>query len=406
MKYPDDFINKIICGDCFKIIKNIPSNSIDTILTDPPYGLEFMNKKWDKFPLRDRGKRLTGSGKPTEARGFAKNVAYGYSKKTLSAYQEFSYRWAKECFRVAKPGAMLFCFGGTRTYHRMTCGIEDAGWQIFDCIFWVYGEGFSKSLNISKQFKKKGYEKKAKEWLGWGTALKPAVEPIVCARKPNEGSYIENALKWGVAGLNINGGKIGTETISTHNAPKGTFAGGEQNRGSDTNSYKRHQGRYPANIIFNEESAKMLDKQSSGSSRFFYCAKASKVERNMGCEELKNKKFTAGNYSQSPVCKDCGKTLNGINDHSKCSGEVEYREMKSKNTGNNHPTVKPLKLMEYLCLLTKTPTGGIVLDPFAGSGTTGIACKKIGRDYILIEKEEEYCEIAKRRIKAQIKSLF
>ena len=135
-----------------------------------------------------------------------------------------------------------------------------------------------------------------------------------------------------------------------------------------------------------------------GASRFFYCAKSSKSERNKGCEELDNVKFTAGNYSQSPVCKDCDKTLNGTNDHSNCNGEVYYREMESKKTNNNHPTVKPIKLMEYLCTLTKTPTGGIVLDPFMGSGTTGVACKNTGRDFIGIEREEEYLNIAKARI--------
>ena len=457
-----EWINEIIKGDVLEILPKMPSDFVDSIITDPPYGLEFMNKKWDKFPLQDRGKRLTGSGKPTEARGFAKNVAYGYSKESLSAYQEFSYKWAKEALRVAKPGTTLLCFGSPRTYHRMACGIEDAGWIIKDCIMWIYGSGFPKAADIALQLDKKaglqgqrgigGFNtgglqeqqnrkaklykgsttdgsklkaynepksKEAKLWNGWKShGLKPAYEPILVAMKPNEGSYAENALKHGVAGLNIDGGRIGAETISTHNAPKGTFAGGEQDRGSDTNSYKKHQGRYPANILLDEEAAKILDQQGGelksgdllpghkrgdgtgnsfmggggivkgkyggdkgGASRFFYCAKASKSERNMGCEGFKKGKPVRWNKA--------GKWTND-----------------TTPAQNNHPTVKPLKLMEYLCLLTKTPTRGIVLDPFAGSGTTGIACKKIGRDYILIEKEEGYCEIARRRIKAQMKPLF
>ena len=545
MKDIEYFKNKIMQGDCLKIIKNIPPNSIDTILTDPPYGLEFMNKKWDKFPLQDRGKRLTGSGKPTEARGFAKNVAYGYSKESLSAYQEFSYKWAKEALRVAKPGTTLLCFGSPRTYHRMACGIEDAGWIIKDCIMWIYGSGFPKASDMAKNLDKiagkeienkseftefskqtdttkhikrykrckecgkllygqdpckcewrdyKGQSEEAKLWKGYKShGLKPAYEPILIAMKPNEGSYAENALKYGVAGLNIDGGRIpinkekekdsrvGTdrvrgdkrglksksifgctekgvqmykeegrypanvilectcdkvkkgkdEKVSIHDAPKGTFAGGEQNRGSIKNYRERKVGE---TIIHTNPECPcyMLDKQSGdrkgwssqkhnkfnpysgnallksgtqregfyegfndigGASRFFYCAKASKAERNMGCEGLEKKHKR----------RDDGQPY-GMNTNKFRPNGTERKEVKSQT--NFHPTVKPLALMEYLCLLTKIPTGGIVLDPFAGSGTTGIACKKIGRDYILIEKEEGYCEIAKRRIKVQMKPLF
>jgi len=444
MKYPDDFINKIIQGDCLEIMKEIPDNSIDTIITDPPYALGFMGKAWDKFPT-DRGARKPFANQSKE------------SKLGGHPYQEWTRQWAKEALRVAKPGATLLCFGGTRTWHRMACGLEDAGWIIKDTLMWLYGSGFPKSLNIGKAVDKlqgnerkvigkkitpsgqkypEGYEKNSElftrasadltignsEWEGWGTALKPAWEPIIMAMKPNEGSYAENALKWGVAGLNIDGGRIGIEKIQAHHAPKGTFAGGEPDRGSDTNYYT-NQGRFPANLLLDEEAAEMLDEQApqtgalapvksgqkgfggiiygkykqagddgktfygdklSGASRFFYVAKASKSERDMGLDEFEPQKVNDGR--QTPI------------DNPFQRGETPRH--------NIHPTVKPLKLMEYLCILTKTPTGGIILDPFAGSGTTCMAAKKVGRDFIGIEKEPEYVKIAEARLNAIQKPLL
>jgi site-specific DNA-methyltransferase (adenine-specific) len=423
MKYPEDFINKIIQGDCLEIMKEIPDNSIDTIITDPPYGLSFMGKEWDSFGT------------------------------DLQKYQEWTRQWAKEALRVAKPGATLLCFGGTRTWHRLACGLEDAGWVIKDTLMWLYGSGFPKATDISKQMDKmRGAEREvigenpnvvgrtrpksatnclgagiktelttpatpeAKLWNGWKShGLKPAWEPIIMAMKPNEGSYAENALRWGVAGLNIDGGRIGTEKVVAHHAPKGTFAGGELDRGSDTNYYT-NQGRFPANLLLDEESAEMLDEQSGisgskkfskgsirhytiwnstkgkgikcnapdnygdigGASRFFYVAKASRSEREMGLDGFEEKHWNDGR-----------KTPKDFPSLRKDTPRYNY-----------HPTVKPLKLMEYLCLLTKTPTGGIVLDPFAGSGTTCMAAKKVGRDFIGIEKELEYCKIAEARLKA------
>jgi len=232
MKNIKQFENKVINGDCIEVMKTMPDNSVDTVICDPPYELNFMGKGWD-------------------------NQGIAFQKET----------W-EEVLRVAKPGATLMAFGGTRTYHRLACAIEDAGWQIFDCIFWIYGVGFPKSHNIHKALKKKGSEK-ADEWLGWGSALKPAVEPIVCARKPLDGTYANNVLKWGVSGLNIDGGRIGTKPRTTHkdgnyrgNIPKESewaddkkgFKKGFQNRGA--------QGRFPSNIILDEQAAEMLDEQS------------------------------------------------------------------------------------------------------------------------------------------------
>ncbi len=818
MKSIEELKNKIIEGDCMEVLKEIPDNSIDTIITDPPYGLEFMGKDWDKFGVsKGRAKRLLGADNEGTGdkffdyrEGASKRGRYSeLTIKEKSAFQEFNYNWAKEALRVAKPGATMLCFGGTRTFHRLACAIEDAGWIIKDTLMWIYGclsedteiftingwehyhkdidkypvlcynvnndkfefhkpirkflyeneypayriksdftdqivsrnhrvlieregkfifqraealqpeenipileslqdlpetiydfqshtsikksdllkrvsknsntkkqekeaisrkkdekvgmlylwqrvlaslilvekkqksllfkklfgkskrlvkedrifgqekldrkefrklsqkndwgkqpilegwsnifqktrklfankicqvserffgygserwlcygtsayngteigqtiikngssssyqsqssrqqnresytiskqqrtqtirstrakieeieykgnvwcvevptgafvarrngkifitgnSGFPKATDISQmldkdkcrkqleiklgrkptkeEFKKewKGFRKiigkkenihswktnrhrawnsesksnfeevnqftqpatpEAKLWNGWKShGLKPAWEPIIMAMKPNDGSYAENALKWGVAGLNIDGGRIGIDKVKAHHAPKGTFAGGEE-RKSDTNYYN-NQGRFPANLILDEESAEMLDSQSGilksgavkrftnygahqpinfgggmlkktngsqgGASRFFYVAKASRAERNMGCENMEEK-----------IDCDRNPKLNSAN----------VPMNRSNNPKQNiHPTVKPLKLMEYLCVLTKTPSGGIILDPFAGSGTTCIAAIKTGRDFIGIEKEPEYVRIAEARI--------
>ena len=426
----EEIKNKIIQGDCVNVMKKIEANSVDTIITDPPYATKFMGKKWD--------------------------TEIAFQKET----------W-KQALRVAKPGATMLVFGGTRTYHRLACAIEDAGWILKDCIMWIYGSGFTKATDISKQLDK-GYKRKivgkqkytnpkadnsiqassygiggglhrekpaervrtditepstqeAKLWNGWKShGLKPAYEPILVAMKPNEGSYANNALKHGVAGLNIDGGRIehNEKQIECKRKPMQGQSWNEKSCGfrrePNQMASASPQGRFPANVILDEKAAKMLDEQSGerpagafppkrgssaffglgdaenrnefvgqmkdkgGASRFFYMAKASREERNMGCEGLEEKS------AEKRTPKGQG---------------IMYEKGFNAPTKNYHPTVKPLKLMEYLCILTKTPTGGIVLDPFAGSGTTGMACKKTGRDFILIEKEKEYCKIAKARIK-------
>ncbi len=411
------------------------SNSVDTIITDPPYGLSFMGKKWD------------------------------YDVPSVEIW--------KECLRVLKPGGTALIFAGSRTQHRMAVNVEDAGFILKDCIMWIYGSGFPKATDISKQLDK-GHERKvigydknsapdlrdvgqmskeaigidklsfgqnprpaerkqveiteatseeAKLWNGWKShGLKPAYEPILVAIKPNDGTYANNALKHGVSGLNIDGGRIGydgTEDKRTHGgswktdkAAENVYEGGYAGENQTVSS----KGRFPANIILDEEASKMLDEQSGerptgsvrnrngigyhgsdkinmsvnhksstgGASRFFYCAKASKAERNAGCEELEER----SGYDYGSIKKSEGRT--GVN----------------TPRANHHPTVKPLALMKYLCTLTKTPTGGIVLDPFCGSGTTLIAAKELGRPYIGIEKEKEYVEIAEARLKTVPNKLF
>ena len=338
----------------------------------------------------------------------------------------------KEALRVAKPGAFLLAFGGTRTYHRLTCNIEDAGWEIKDCMMWLYGSGFPKSLDISKQIDKRaGVERKvigrridgryaydfadnsgnvvntrdvdktirrndiglltapaiseAQLWNGWGTALKPAWEPIIVAMKPIDGTFANNALKWGVGGLNIDGGRIGTEPayVDRPRGPQSPLI--SQLNGQGTKS-TGGQGRFPANLILDEKAAEMLDEQA-GECKTGGAQKGSKIITDRGNSIFG--KMYVNTYSTA-----IGEPLGGHSRFFYCAKASKAE----RGEENNHPTVKPLKLMEYLCKLTMTPTGGVVLDPFMGSGTTGVACKILNRVFVGIEKDLEYFEIAKKRI--------
>jgi site-specific DNA-methyltransferase (adenine-specific) len=368
----------------------------------------------------------------------------------------------KEMLRIAKPGAIMLVFGGTRTFHCLTYAIEDAGWEIRDCLMWLYGSGMPKSMNISKAIdKSKGAERKvigrnpnsrencdksntlyesgtvgktdyitepatdlAKLWNGWGTSLKPAWEPIIVVMKPLDGTFAHNAEKWGVVGLNIDGGRIGTEIQKPSTAPDFRDVGKKSietcginklSFGQVTNAKRKEYiptaiGRWPTNVILEcicdeviegkeidrqlihtnpECPCYMLDQQSGtlkgGASRFFYCAKSPKSERDAGLEDMPEQI----------------KVWNGQSDKSsKDIKDVEQRfTTKIKNI---HPTVKPLKLMEYLCKLTSTPTGGLILDPFCGSGSTCIAAKRLGRPFIGIDKEKIYCEISCKRLNAVV----
>jgi DNA modification methylase len=483
-------------------------NSVDSIVTDPPYELGFMGEAWDS----------TG-------------IAYSVSM------------W-RECLRVLKPGGHLLSFGGSRTYHRMTCAIEDAGFQIRDQIMWLYGSGFPKSLDVSKAidktagrigksvvelkrvlrtahdasgrtlaefnalcgFEASGYLREtsswasvlpdikkwgvlrnvlnlstdldstfaeaerelaglkpwtnsvhhfvpgedhkervalndtlaatdaAKQWSGWGTALKPAHEPICVARKPLIGTVAANVLEHGTGAINIDGCRVET----TENLNGGAYAknGSDRHDGDENWRYKREggagefvqpQGRWPANVIHDgsEEVISLFPQTSSGTgavirasaaenegnrgsafgaescpagtelicygdsgsaARFFYCAKTSKSEREAGCEDLALVPLAYGNQAQAEVKR-------GNLEHSGKSG-INTVKMR----GNNHPTVKPLALMRYLCRLV-TPPGGTVLDGFMGSGTTGIAALLEAFNFIGIEINPAYAAIAEKRIR-------
>jgi len=472
-------------GDCLEEMDKLIAEGVkvDAIVTDPPYGLSFMGKKWD------------------------------YDVPSVEIW--------KECLRVLKPGGFLLSFAGTRTQHRMCVNIEDAGFEIRDMIAWVYGSGFPKSHNIGKavdkirgthpnKFKEfaeyikgrrlelnitqkkaddvvcngttnyswfegrpvgqrlpkeaeyikikkllrlddrfdefigeaerevigkhkqpakeifKGGElskdvditipatEEAKKYEGWGTALKPALEPITVARKPFKGTVANNVLKWGTGGINIDGcrveyvGKTDPRTFGgswkTDKMAKDTYEGGYEG----TRQEVSHQGRFPANLIHDgsdevldlfpeTKTGKVASHSTKGmwgsgadtsyqdidnggsAARFFYCAKASKKDRNEGCEELEDKQYS----------------------HDGRNKEIENAYQRNKSVAtNNHPTVKPTKLMQYLVRLV-TPKGGKVLDPFMGSGSTGKACKLEGFDFVGIEMNPEYVEIAKARIKGE-----
>ena len=395
-------LNRIYNMDCLEGMKLLDDNSVDSIVTDPPYELGFMGKKWDST-------------------GIAYNVEL----------------W-KECLRVLKPGGHLLAFGGTRTYHRMTCAIEDAGFEIKDCIQWLYSTGFPKSHDISKAIDKKlgakrdvigvgkgagknpkgfkfddtsqsgGHLKseynltapatpEAKQWDGWGTALKPANEPIVLARKPlSEKTIADNVLKWGTGGINIDGCRVETNGETPKGSGKGSknsiFGQVANSKGNDGN-VTPELGRFPANLILDEEAGKMLDEQSgnlkSGGTRPNGINKSERSWKNTSKEIIANNYIppSEGGASRFFYCAKASK--------------------KERGEGNNHPTVKPLALMRYLVRLI-TPPGGIVLDPFTGSGTTLIASKLEGFFYLGIEREQQYCEIARQRVEqAQMQqSLF
>ena len=375
----------LLLGDCLERLRELPDCSVDSVVTDPPYGLSFMGKKWD------------------------------YDVPSVEV-------WA-ECLRVLKPGGHLLAFAGTRTQHRMAVRIEDAGFEIRDMIAWVYGSGFPKSLDVSKAIDKAAghtratdYEPnyanatfgkglgggkhgatseppatpEAKQWEGWGTALKPALEPITVARKPlGEKTVAANVLAHGTGAINVDGGRVGAETWTRkggeYSTPYGSSTTWNISKTPDIN--RTATGRGPANLIhdgsdevlglfptgakpkperrgkkggsgfglFNDEkTAETLGvwpaDEGGSSARFFYCAKASKRDR---------------------------------------------------DDGNAHPTVKPTDLMRYLCRLV-TPPEGIVLDPFMGSGSTGKAAITEGFEFIGIERDDTYFEIAKKRIEKAI----
>ncbi len=498
-------VDKIYCMDCLHGMKQLEDNAVEAVITDPPYGLEFMGKEWDKFEPKRLGQRWAGKDRKLIGDGTGKGGDFGdrfnempksIPKKNkrckkcghyffsgdpckcknpeweidtqyVNAFQDFCYTWAVEVLRVLKPGGYLLSFGGSRTYHRMACAIEDAGFEIRDQIMWVYGSGFPKSMDISKAIDKmKGAERsiigknkskgirsgqnhivgdeyhcdgydvtvpstpEAKQWAGWGTALKPAHEPIVMARKGlSEKTVAENVLRWSVGGINIDGcivpfvdeadkeeamGKNQHADFNSNDGVRVPTKGIYHGDFRPPENYTAEKGRFPANLI-HDGSKEVLDlfpdsKSTGGKSghtgaysggykeefygdlkpgfgdsgsaaRFFYCAKASKDERNIGCEKLK--KTSTGHIA------------------SETGGGGGWKNDAEKNPNlpraNYHPTVKPVELMKYLIKLI-TKENQLVLDPFIGSGSTALACRWTNRRFIGFEINQEYYDIANKRL--------
>jgi DNA modification methylase len=502
-------------ADCLDVMRELDEASVDAVVTDPPYGLEFMGKEWDQLWRRANVGRDSPQGRASR-----KSPEYVAGL----AAQEWHHAWVTEVLRLLKPGGHLLAFGGTRTSHRLACAVEDAGFEIRDTICWLYGSGFPKSHNLNGERK------------GWGTALKPAHEPIVVARKPLVGTVAQNCLEHGTGALNVDGCRIESVSSGPGSTPEGekntrrTLEGGALPRVA----YDGTAGRWPANVVLDQEAADELDGQtgdltsdanptrrgsdkfrtaygdfegqrecerargvdSGGASRFFFTAQRHRME---GCEPATSA-AESSSLKGAPVAsapsdaatsaspgamsssdskepstsatpsgssarsgRDTPQTPSSASEsspesqlarptpssshanpaeaneptdtttttpsRSKSAGSVEAATSEDtppntalgvqalpldsgdelrfrycakasrgeRGEGNHHPTVKPIALMRWLCRLV-TPPGGLILDPFAGSGTTGCAAALEGFRFLGIEREAEYVEIAKARI--------
>lgn len=409
-------------GDLFDVLPTLPADSVDACVTDPPYGIGFMGKEWDTFApgsvksaaemkQRKDPVLLTNQNVKGRKRSPAlspSQIEYDYSVVGLRGFQEWSERWAAEVFRVLKPGAYIVVCGAPRSYHRMVCGLEDGGFVVRDNFAWLFGSGFPKNLNLGG---------------GKGTALKPAHEPIALAWKPFKGTITACHQQHGTGALNVDACRVESDE-STRRVNSGVARDPEQWRTGNSGAFTSGSdtGRWPANVLLDEEAASALDEMTGelvsganptrrgsdkfrdtygefkgqeecdaargldvgGASRFYYVAKPSRAERDTGC------------YGLEP------RSGGEATDRKDGSAGLQNPRAGAGRTGgarNIHPTVKPVELMRWLVRLV-TPPDGVVLDPFTGSGTTGMACRYEGRGFIGIEREAEYVDIAERRIAA------
>ena len=401
---------KLYQGNMLDMLEVIEPNSIDSIITDPPYGLTSITKRFGKENSAECQYGKDGS--------FARLSRGFMGKEWDGSGIEYNVDTWQKCYEVLKPGGYLLAFGGSRTFHRIACAIEDAGFEIRDTIMWLYGSGFPKSMNIGLAIDKKmGVESKVvgtqtvpdirgdafgtmnekqggsyknitrdvkeaqNKWNGWGTALKPSFEPIIVARKPFKGSLVDNVIENGVGGINIDECRVGTGTGNTKPEYKPNNKNNVYGKGLGGGDYENTNGRFPANTILTYD-----ETPSDERLRYFYCAKASKKDRDEGLDEFEEKEV---------------RVLNATNLELKQKDDVSARFITVKK--NTHPTVKPTSLMQYLVRLV-TPNGGVILDPFNGSGSTGKAVMYENKEhnknykYIGIELIEEYLPIAKARI--------
>lgn len=429
---------KLHMEDCRTTCVDLLANSIDTIICDPPYGLKFMGKDWD------------------------------HGVPGVDFWRSF--------LRIAKPGAMLLAFGGTRTEHRLTTAIEDAGWEIRDKILWIYGSGFPKSHDISRGIDKEagvefsakpasgvgfmnaegkgGYHKTenqltregestdlAKQWNGYGTALKPACEYITLAMKPLEKglTFAQNAVKWGVGGLWIDGARVGTDSMQVTKSDGTYLSDNAAMSGHNTGRIQRESktGRWPTNVILTYPEDRyglseavptdiglelkelgcfdwQLDEQQYNKLPE-HLQKYFELLPNLEKEEVVREFPEAGNYWKKNYGEDDyrgqqykGGTFGGGgylggSTYSDSGSAARFfycakASRKERGPGNNHPTIKPIALMEYLCKLTRTPTGGVVFDPFMGTGTTGIGAAMADRSFVGCEIDAEHFTWAEYRV--------
>ncbi len=408
---------RLLTGDCLDVLATLEPDSVDACVTDPPYGISFMGREWDTFmPATVEKMRTPKAFGADDANpnlrgrtGWAGSAAIEYDRSAAASlkFHAWTQQWAEAVWRVLKPGAHAVVCASPRMGHRVTCGLEDAGFEIRDSLLWLYGSGFPKSLNLPG---------------GRGTALKPAYEPVILARKPLGGRTVAQCVAaFGTGALNIDGCRLEGAKPNMVPIKTGKKVKLILRTNSATNRGMTDVGRWPPNVALDEEAAAMLDAEvgdrkaggfkdnrgqphgymehrmstrrdvsrsrgdTGGPSRFFYCPKASRDERERGCEDLPRK--TAGDATDR---QDGSAGLNS----------PRAGASRTHGARNHHPTVKPVALMRWLVRLV-TPPGGLVLDPFAGSGTTGLACIKEQCRFLGIEREAEYVAIANARLHAE-----
>lgn len=431
-------------GDCLDVLAGMEPASVDAVVTDPPYGLEFMGREWDSFKPSGARLRTRADARTNPAEG-ASVVTTPESYTAGQPFQAWCQQWASECLRVLKPGGHLLAFGGTRTWHRLACGIEDAGLEVRDSIHWIYGSGFPKSLDVGKAIDKAAgaqrevigsspdsYERAASSWQaedgrphgmvgraegprlitapatadaarwdGWGTALKPAHELVIVARKPLAGTVAGNVLAHGTGALNIDACRLSSAANDDGKNPhtRGGFGHGDatvygDGAGSD---FKPGAGRWPPNVLLGPEAAAELDRQSG----------VTASQRSMR-GDLHGEVYGGGHGPPGPS------TMRGHADSGGASrffpvfryqAKASAFERPRGDDGTAHPTVKPVDLMAWLARLV-TPPGGLVLDPFAGSGTTAEACIVEGFRCVLIERDPAYAGLIQARLHKPIQPVL
>ncbi|QRY62722.1 site-specific DNA-methyltransferase [Gordonia sp. PDNC005] len=435
--YQDDLV-ALHHGDCLDVLRTLPDNSVDAVVTDPPYGLEFMGKDWDapwKKPGADVGRGVKvaeqRAGEMTEAgRGHTTSAGPYLAARVDSIraagapFQEWCTEWATECLRVLKPGGHMLAFGGSRTWHRLAAAVEDAGFEIRDSIAWLYGSGFPKSMDVSKAIDKGegiwrgragavssdngsmsggNYERTPKgepategaaAWDGWGTALKPAFEPIVVGRKPLAGTVAATVLEYGTGALNIDGCRTETYSGGPGSTPEAVDGGRRTAMAGDMDrvAYDGSRGRWPTNVILDDHQAVELDQQSGTLTSGTMRAGTERQPRTGGTIYGAD----ARSFTPADTYGDSG----GV---SRFFPVFRYQAKAATSErpnvdGVQHPTVKPIDLMRWLVRLV-TPPGATVLEPFAGSGTTAEACVLENRRCIAIEREADYLPLIVSRLK-------